>query len=160
MRRGTQPVQYWEFKCECGARHITRAAQVKSGTIKSCGCLRQEKQTAPRAGKHKMIRTAEYRAWSLNAAQMSAQIRPPSSRRTRDRLFCDRWNEFKNFFSDMGPRPSEEHSLDRIDNNGNYEPANCRWATAKQQAVNRHNSIYVTVGGRDAAQRCSQSSRH
>ena len=61
--------------------------------------------------------------------------------------FCERWESFENFFADMGRRPSAAHTLDRIDNDGNYEPGNCRWATKKQQQRNRRTNRLLTFSG-------------
>lgn len=61
---------------------------------------------------------------------------------------CDRWkNSFENFYKDMGPRPSDKHSIDRIDNDGNYEPSNCRWVTQLEQNRNKSNNRLITIGG-------------
>jgi hypothetical protein len=61
---------------------------------------------------------------------------------------CERWlNSFQNFYDDMGLKPAADHSIDRIDNNGNYEPGNCRWATDKEQANNRRNTVLHKCGG-------------
>jgi hypothetical protein len=60
---------------------------------------------------------------------------------------CDRWQAFYNFYSDMGPRPSSKHSIDRIDNDGPYSPENCRWATQSQQNSNRRNTRFVEYEG-------------
>ena len=59
---------------------------------------------------------------------------------------CERWHSFDNFVSDMGPRPFK-HTLDRIDNDGPYEPSNCRWATSRQQNRNRRDNVYLTHMG-------------
>ena len=138
----------WRFACECGAEHIASAGAVKSGIIKSCGCLRKEKQLAPRAGKHKMIRAPEYRTWTSMLRRCRYGTENPRHG-GRGISVCERWNEFANFYQDMGPRPSPAHSLDRIDNDGNYEPGNCRWATPKVQANNRRNSITISVAGKE-----------
>ncbi len=69
--------------------------------------------------------------------------------RSRGITVCERWRTFENFLADMGERPSASHSLDRIDNDGNYEPSNCRWATKQEQANNRATNVLVHYRGRD-----------
>jgi hypothetical protein len=91
-----------------------------------------------------MYGTVEYNCWN----SMMVRCRSTKSKRYGGRgiKVCERWQTFENFYADMGPRPTENHSLDRINNEGNYEPSNCRWATWTQQARNKSNCHVLTVG--------------
>lgn len=94
---------------------------------------------------HGLSASSEHGIWSKMKARC-LNINDPSYENygARGIVVCDRWlNSFENFYKDMGPRPSKNHSIDRINNDGNYEPSNCRWATKKQQIDNRRTSILI-----------------
>jgi hypothetical protein len=134
----------WICQCDCGTSHRTRGYQLTGGMIFSCGCLRREK-----ASTHGMSRTPEYAAWiGIRNRCYNPNIDSYPNYGGRGISVCERWiNSFENFYSDMGPRPSEGHSIDRMDANGNYEPSNCRWATLTEQNRNLRRNHRITVGG-------------
>lgn len=99
---------------------------------------------------HGMHKSREYQVW----ADMKTRCRNPRCRiykhyGGRGISVCERWQKFENFYADMGPRPGPEYSLDRIDNDGNYEPGNCQWAVKSQQNSNKRTNTYVTYQGKE-----------
>lgn len=100
--------------------------------------------------KHDMSGSAEYKAWkSMRRRCFNENMSCFADYGGRGITVCDSWKDsFEAFFADMGPRPSKEHSLDRINNDGNYEPGNCRWASRKTQVNNRRVSVLLTWDGK------------
>lgn len=134
---------FWDFKCACGNITKIDIYNFLNGHVKSCGC-RLTKANQKR-GTHGATETTEYIAW----LSMKPRCYNPKNNRynrygARGITVCERWlNSFENFIKDMGLKPSPQHSIERKDVNGNYEPGNCVWATAKEQARNRHNNLIV-----------------
>lgn len=137
----------WYCRCDCGAVVILPMQAITSGNTKSCGCLKREVNHA-RLVTHGMSRSAEYKAWhgakSRCTNPATANYADYGGRGIR---MADEWlNDFQAFFDHLGPRPSPAHSVDRIDNDGHYEPGNVRWATRSHQNNNQRNSIRVFIG--------------
>ncbi len=142
-----KPRRVFLCRCDCGAEKIIKGEQLRAGT-QSCGCFRREKLARLRTTHgHSGIRvngrrdgqTPEFRAW----CRIRARCENPNAKDYkyyggRGISVCSRWREsFENFLADMGRKPSLKLSIDRIDNNGNYEPGNCRWTTQSEQVRNR-----------------------
>lgn len=136
-------------RCDCGATWKGNITTLRSGATKSCGCFNLD-AISGRNTTHGMSKTPEYRAWKAlkkRCYNMNGPDYPLYG--ARGIRVCNRWLEdFVNFFMDMGERPSSKHSVDRIDSNGNYEPGNCRWATALQQARNTSRNVRYEYQGR------------
>lgn len=125
-------------RCACGTERNVYACHLRRGQSSSCGCEGARK-TADRNRTHGMASTLEYGIWR----SMIDRCHNPSNHAYaryggRGIFVCDRWRDsFENFIADVGKRPTDEHSIDRIKNDRGYEPDNCRWATAIEQARNK-----------------------
>lgn len=127
----------WLCRCDCGAEKVIWRDALAGGHAKSCGCLNSE-LTARRNYKHGKAWTRVWRIWN----GMIRRCTDPKHTRWewyggRGIKVCDRWRVFVNFYADMGEPPTDEHSIERVDVNGNYEPSNCMWLPLKEQAKNR-----------------------
>lgn len=141
--------RYFLCRCDCGVELEVRFNNLQRGKTRSCGCY-VPPVTQFAANYHGMQGTPEHGIWR----GMKKRCYSPSEKGYRNYggrgiKVCDRWrSSFKAFYEDMGPRPSKDHSIDRIDGNGDYEPGNCRWSTRKEQNRNRRDNRIGTFQGK------------
>lgn len=142
---------YWKCKCSCGNIRIVETNKLKSGRIKSCGCLNKNKKGIENSlFKHGLEKTRIYSTWD-NMKARCYNIKNKRFKNYGDRgiKICDEWkNNFMSFYNwamENGYR--DDLTIDRIDVNGNYEPSNCRWVTWKEQANNKTTNHYVEYNG-------------
>lgn len=135
------------YLCFCGKEFESKVDNINNGHTKSCGCKKHQQAIN---WKHGLTGTKEHTIWSLLQGRCYNTLNKNYKRYGgRGIKVCDQWrgeSGFLTFLKDMGPCPFE-YSIDRIDNNGNYEPANCRWATSKTQQNNRSNNHIIEYLG-------------
>lgn len=144
--------------CDCGAVVVASASELRLERVKSCGCWRRDNNRGKRpihgdaAG---VFRALEYKSWCMIIARCeNPNTGCYASYGGRGITVCRRWRfgdgtrtGYECFLADVGRRPTPHHSIDRIDNNGNYEPSNCRWATPSEQMLNTRTNRLVSVFG-------------
>lgn len=136
---------HWICLCKCGNKKIIEGYNIRSGLIKSCGCFQIDllKGQKGRHTTHGMTRTREYKTW-INMRERCNDVTCKDYKNYGGRgiQVCEDWEKFENFYADMGKKP-KGLSIDRINNDGNYEPGNCKWSTRIEQNNNKRNTITV-----------------
>ena len=142
---------FWLCRCDCGGEARAVSNTLTSGHTQSCGCLQRERISAAAKISSRTHGMSDHPLWSTWAA-MRSRCRNPNATGYhryggRGIRVCERWNDFPSFVADVGERPSPDHTLDRIRNDGDYEPGNVRWATKEQQSANMRNNRLVQFKG-------------
>lgn len=134
----------WLCRCECGKEISVNGCSLKSGNTKGCGCV-------PSGRRHGFNSHPLRHIWNGIMRRCHNPLdKDYENYGGRGIFVCQRWHDFINFAEDMSPRPSLEYSVGRLDNDGPYDPENCRWETVVQQGRNKRSSRFVTVGNDSA----------
>lgn len=145
---------YWVCKCRCGSERLIRGDCLKSGRLKSCGCyLAETRKTLHIKHGYAISDNVHplYRVWqSMRERCFNHKARFFHNYGGRGITVCERWKEsFENFLEDMGSAWKRGLQIDRIHNDGNYEPLNCRWSTRREQNRNKRTNVVLTIQGQD-----------
>ncbi len=136
----------WLCICDCGKEHVVPSYHLAKGQTTSCGCHGRA-ILGKNSVTHGDSKSPEYITWTcLRGRCLNPRNKKYPSYGGRGIKVCERWNRFENFLADMGRRPSPQHSIDRKDNDGDYSPENCRWATLETQANNKRVNRSITIG--------------
>lgn len=132
----------WLCRCDCGAEREVSGHNLRRGRTKNCSAKLHKVERPPSiTAQYK----SEYQSWiNMRARCLDTKHKKYLIYGARGITICERWNEFKNFMLDMGRKADPKFTIEREDVNGNYEPANCRWISRKDQGRNKRNSVFVT----------------
>lgn len=158
LSRNTNHVLFWNCVCDCGSQKEVFGGDLKRGKTQSCGCLMKEAASV-RSFKHGKARHRLYSTW----IQMRHRCDSPEYDGYhlyggRGISYCNDWDNFETFLAEMEPTWAAGLTLDRVDVNGNYNKANCRWATARQQANNRRTNRVIETP--DGSMTVADAARH
>ena len=149
IKRGPNSARVrWECQCDCGKIALVQGVHLSSGKSTNCGCYRPT-GAANWKWKGYPNEKPEYHVWH----DIRSRCNTPTNRSYsyyggRGIRVCEAWqNSFDVFYADMGPRPTDKHTIERIEVNGDYEPGNCKWATRLEQAQNTRRNVYVLLNG-------------
>jgi len=143
----------WLCKCDCGILHKAKGMNLAAGDTTSCGCHKTEILKGGLRMSHGQstveATTPEYRAWTnMKNRCLNPKCEMFYRYGGRGIKVCDRWlHSFKNFFADMGIKPTRKHSIERKNLNGDYKPSNCNWVTSRIQALNTSKNRFVRFNG-------------
>ena len=143
----TEAMSYWLCRCQCGKWRIVAKQKLTSGLAKSCGCYKTD-LAAQKHRTHGLSKTLVYRRWSdMHTRCYNPRFKQYADYGGRGIQVEKRWHSFENFYADMGEPSNRSYQIERRNNDGNYGRSNCYWATQKQQARNKRNSVFLSANG-------------